>query len=356
MKLRKALLVLGAGLLSGLALAAGAAGRATTQSPKVRHLQVPVEALAIDGSRIAYDMGSSLGKANNKVVVWNARTGKTIKVSGKKTASVDDSSTGAGVFQLAIAGPRVAWLANVGGNSEGDDYLFTSSTTKPKERRIATETRTGDTCSGRSSHCAGDWLGGLVGSGSSISLNRWTTDAGGAVTDGGLYALNGPTMQPAATGPDTVQAAAADRGRVAVLRAAGSVGLYTSHGSFLRTVHSLSATAVALSGHSLVVLNKARTLQLYYAPSGSPSMLFSVQGSQTPRNLDVQGQIAIYTVGGSVHALNLGSRKDRVVGKLRGGIGAAHISSAGLVYSSNRFASKGTLVFVPFARVAAAVR
>jgi hypothetical protein len=352
-KLSSVVLVLAAG---GIGLTMTASANSAKSPAKTRHVQAAIEALAIDGDRVAYDVGSTLGKANNRVLVWNIRTGKTTKVSGKHTRTVDDSSTGSGVFQLALAGTRVAWLANVGGNSEGDDYLFASSITKPKERQIATVMRNGDNCPGRSSHCAGQWLGGLVGFGSSISLNRWTTDDGGAVTDGGLYALKGTKMTSVASGPDTVQAASADQGRVAVLRADGSVGLYASDGSFLRTVHSLNATAVALSGHSLVVLTKMRTLQLYYAPSGSPSRLFSVQGSQTPRNLDVQGEIAIYSVGGSVHALNLGNRKDRVVGKLRGGIGAAHISSAGLAYSSNRFASKGTLVFVPIARVAAAVR
>jgi hypothetical protein len=352
-KLSSVVLVLAAG---GIGLTMTASANSAKSPAKTRHTQAAVEALTIDGNRIAYDVGSTLGKANNRVFVWNVRTGRTTKVSGKHTRTVDDSSTGSGVFQLALAGTRVAWLANVGGNSEGDDYLFTSSVTKPKERQIATVMRNGDNCPGRSLHCAGQWLGGLVGSGSSISLNRWTTDDGGVVTDGGLYALSGATMKSVATGPDTVQAAAADRGRVAVLRADGSVGLYTSDGSFLRTVDSLGATAVALSGHSLVVLTKTRMLESYYAPSGTPSKLFSVQGSQAPRNLDVQGTIAIYTIGGSVHALNLGNRKDRVVGKLRRGIGAARISSAGLVYSSNRFASKGTLVFIPFARVAAAVR
>jgi hypothetical protein len=78
------------------------------------------------------------------VLVWNARTGKTTKVSGRQTRGADDSSTGSGVFGLAVAGPRVAWLVNVGGNTEGDDYLFASSVANPKERRVASVTRTGD--------------------------------------------------------------------------------------------------------------------------------------------------------------------------------------------------------------------
>ncbi|HEY1563337.1 MAG TPA: hypothetical protein VGF72_01490, partial [Gaiellaceae bacterium] len=158
-----------------------------------------------------------------------------------------------------------------------------------------------------------------------------------------------------AAGSDTVEAASVDRGRVVVLRSDGTVGMYSSSGDLLRTVAPSSATAVALSGHNLVVLTKERTLELYYAPSGSPSRTFFLRGSQTPRNLDVRGEIAIYSVGGAVHALDLGSGKDRVIGKLGGGIGFARISSAGVVYSNNRLASRGTLVFVPLRRVTAAV-
>ena len=188
-KLGRAFLVIAAGLLSGLALVASAAGTTATHNPKVRHLQQPVAALAIDGDRVAYDLDSrnaTQPNAVNKVLVWNVRTGKTIEVSGKKTAGGDDTSTGAGVFQLAIAGTRVAWLVNEGGNLEGDDYLFTSSLTSPKERKVASAMRSGDNCPGReASNCAGPWLGGLVGSGSTIALNRWTTNSQGTVTSGG---------------------------------------------------------------------------------------------------------------------------------------------------------------------------
>src|SRR3954452_9937847 len=104
MRLDWAVLVLAAGLQSGLALVAGAAGPTAPHSRKVKHLQVPVAALAIDGSRIAYDASAKLvtkPHATNNVLVWNVRTGKTVKVSGAKTA-VSDGVGGDGVFQLAI--------------------------------------------------------------------------------------------------------------------------------------------------------------------------------------------------------------------------------------------------------------
>lgn len=360
-KLGRALLVLSVGLsglaLSGLALAASATGTPSNHTPKVRRVQGRVEALAMDGNRIAYDVDPQSAPNQNKVLVWNVHTGRTTKVSGNQTRHADSTSTGSGVFQLAVAGSRVAWLVNLGGNTEGDDYLFTSSVTKPKERKIATSFRFGDNCPGRTqSNCAGKWLGGLVGSGKLMALNRWTTDATGSVIQGELDVLGGSGMKKVASGTSTVEATSADGGRVAVLRTDGTVGLYSSAGKLLRTVTPSSARAIALSGRNLVVLTKTRTLQLYNTETGNRRKTFSVPGTK-PGNLDVQGNIAIYTTGSTVHALNLSSRKARIIGTLRGGIGLARIANAGLAYTSNRYYPKGaTLVFVPFARIAAAVR
>jgi hypothetical protein len=317
----------------------------------------------MDGSRIAYDASAQYvtkAHAANRVLVWDIRTGKTVKVSGKKTAVADSTSTGAGVFQLAIAGSRVAWLVNEGGNLEGDDYLFTSSLTSPKEHQVATAMRSGTFCPGRSSgSCAGPWLGGLVGSGNLIALNRWTTDALGAVSTGQLDVLNGTKLKQVATGADTVQAASADNGRILVLRSDGTVGMYWQAGGLLRTVTPSSASSVALNKHALVVLTKTRMLEDYYAPSGGLGSRCPVHGTGTPRNLDVQGTIAVYTVADSVHAQELGCGKDRVIGRLNTRIAFAHIDNAGVVYAGNgtgKAFGTSTLVFLPLARVKAELR
>jgi hypothetical protein len=342
-----------------------AAGTTSAHSQK-KHLQVAVAALAMDGDRIAYDASSKIvaKPAANKVLVWNVRTGKTVKVSGKKTAAADSTSTGAGVFQLAIAGSRVAWLMNEGGNLEGDDYLFTSSLTKPKEHQVASEIRSGDACPGRSQgRCAGQWLGGLVGSGSLLAVNRWTTGGNGAVTAGELDVLSGSKLKKVATGTDTVEAAVAHGGRVAVLlRADRTVALYSAAGKLLLTVHTPpSAEAVALQGDRLVVGTKTQQLLLYDARTGALRKSLPARGeAANPRNLDVQGKIAIYTTGnaGELHAVNLSTGRDRVIAKPHGGVVLAQIDTTGLAYAGNGFGAhygKGTLVFLPFAKVKAAV-
>ncbi|HEY7421797.1 MAG TPA: PQQ-binding-like beta-propeller repeat protein [Gaiellaceae bacterium] len=364
-KLHQASLVLIAGLLAGLALVASAAGTTAKHGSRVRHLQVGVAALALDGDRIAYDASAkNVAKpAPNKVLVWNLRTGKTIKVSGRKTAAADTSSTGAGVFQLALAGSRVAWLMNLGGNSEGDDYLFTSSLTNPKEHQVASEIRSGDGCPGRGNRCAGTWLGGLVGSGNLLAVNRWITDADNTVAAGELDVLSGSKLKKIATGTDTVEAAVADEGRVAVLlRADRSVALYSAAGKLLLTVDTPpSADAVALQGERLLVGTKTQQLLLYDARTGSLRKSFAARGTaNNPKNLDIQGNVAIYTTGnaGELHAVNLSTGKDRVIAKPHGGVVLAQIDSSGLAYAGNASGTNygnGTLVFVPFAKVKAAV-
>jgi hypothetical protein len=367
---------------TGLALVASAAGRTSAGSTRTKHFKAPIEALSLSGSRIAYDLGTSFadrhGKiANraNQVLVWNLHSGATTKVSGKHTAGADDSGTGSGVLQLALAGTRVAWLVNQGGNTEGDDFLFSSSIASRKERQVATEQRLGDSCSGGPGvgnlHCAGTWLGGLVSSGSQILANRWTTDDSGSVTDGGLYALNGTKMKSVATGPDTVAATSADGSRVAVLRPSGIVAVYsTAGGSPLTVTPTPRARAVALSGRNLVVLEFGGTLGVFDSHTGALRKNFTLHGdSKLLQALAVHGNVAVYSKPvrfktdavsvGAIHAINLSTGKDRAVGTLNGAITLAEIGSAGLVYASNGYgafkAGNGTLAFMPFARVAAAV-
>jgi hypothetical protein len=349
-------------LVSGLALVAGAAGTTATRGKQVRHLQVPIAALAIDGSRIAYDASvKNVTKphATNRVLVWNVRTGKTVKVSGPKTA-VSDDVVGGGVLQLAIAGTRVAWLLNEGGNLESEDYLFTSSVVSPKERKVASALRTGESCgAGGGSHCAGPWLGGPVGSGNLIAMNRWTTDDNGTATDAQLDVLSGTKLKQAAAGANTLQATAADGGRVAVLHSDRAVAVYSKSGQVLMTLPPASAKEAALNGKNLVVVSETRQLQVYDSSTGSLEKTLPTQGRGL-HNLDVQGNIAIYTTGPSVRAANLSSGKTRAVVTLgkHSEILFARISSAGVAYAVNgvgEFFGKGTLGFLPLARVKAAV-
>jgi hypothetical protein len=357
--LGRAFLVVAAGSSLGLALVASAAGTTAAHSKKVKHLQQPVGALAVDGNYVAYDLNNQAQTtATDKVRVWNVRTGQTVTVSGKKTAAAGGVG-GDGVFQLAIAGSRVAWLVNEGGNLESTDFLFSSSVTQPKERQVASALRSGDGgCSGRDPvGCTGAWLGGLVGSGATIALNRWTTDATGHVGSGGLYTLSGTQTKQIATGTNTLLAVSSDAGREAVLHSDESVAVYSKSGGVLMTLPPASAQQAALSGKTLVVVTKTRQLGVYDTSSGSLKKTLPTHGRGL-HNLDVQGNIAIYTTGKFVRAVNLSSGKTSVVGTLGTQILFARIGSAGVAYAANGVRAqfgKSTLVFVPSAKIKAAV-
>jgi hypothetical protein len=358
-KLGRAFLVLAAGSSLGLALVASAAGTTAAHSKQVKHLQQPVGALAIDGNYVAYDLNNQAQTtATDKVRVWNVRTGQTVTVSGKNTAAAGGVG-GDGVFQLAIAGSRVAWLVNEGGNLESTDFLFSSSVTQPKERQVASALRSGDGgCSGRDPvGCTGAWLGGLVGSGNTIALNRWTTDATGHMGSGGLYTLSGSQTKQIATGTNTLLAVSSDAGREAALHSDESVAVYSKSGGVLMTLPPASAQEAALSGKTLVVVTKTRQLGVYDSSSGSLKKTLPTHGRGL-HNLDVQGNIAIYTTGKFVRAVNLSSGKTSVVGTLGTQIFFARIDSAGVAYAANAVRAqfgRSTLVFVPMAKIKAAV-
>jgi hypothetical protein len=353
MKLVKRLTPLVTLLLIAFILFARAA--ATTTGTKYKSAGGPLNAVAMDRSLVAYDVGNAvlLNGRGNQVLVWNVLTGKTTKLSGKITDQADTTSTGHGVRELAIAGQRVAWIINQGGNTESDDYLYTSLLSKPKEQKVASALRTGDVMG----VLTGNWIGGLVGSDSLLAVNRWATDATGTVTTTGLYAIGANNLRRIASGSSTLLAQSADAGRIAVLRTDGSVGLYSAAGRLLWTATPPSAQQVALQGNYLVILTKTQTLAVYNSHTGSLLKTLPVHG-RSPTNLDVQANLAIYTVARELHVVYLKTGKDRVLATMSHGMKFAQIESPGVVYAGNlRQGTKslGTLTYLPYARAAAAV-
>ena len=339
-------------------LLASASEAATVPRMTVKAAGGPVHALAMDGGRVAYDVGNSriAHGAGNRVLVWNVVTGRTTQVSGKLTSAADVTSTGRGVRELAIAGVRVAWIVNQGGNTESNDSLYASSVTTPSERRIATARRLGEATSG---DFRGNWIGGLVGSGGRIAANRWTTDATGSVAKGQLDLVGTRSLTRIASGTATLVAGAADADRIAVARSDGTVGLYSTRGRQLLTVTPPSPVEVALAGNYLLVLTKTRTLELYDARTGAHRKTLPVRGGRgTAREPGPEGD------AGRVHGRPRAPRREpgdperQRAPRMSRGIEFAQIEAPGVVYAGNvpnAGAGTGTLVYVPFARVAATV-
>ena len=343
--------------LAALLLAAGAAGAKTALPPKPKSKATAgrIEALAMDGSRVAYDVAAGTGpKARcNAVFVWNVATGRTVRVSGDQTCRADSTSTGAGVSDLGVTGTRAAWVVNQGGNSESDDYLYTSALSKPKERRLASAFRSGDA----GGILAGSWIGGLVGAGRFLAVNRWVTDAKGAVSSARLQTI-GVGLRTIATGTETMTACSTDGNRVAVLRDDGSIGIYSTAGRLLRAVTPATPTQVALRGDDLAALTTGDRLEVYNSHSGK--LLHRWRVAHGARSLDVSSGLAAYAApaagGGDsrvVHVLRLATGRDRVLATTTPQLAAVQLEAAGLVYAVNPHGPRqnGYLVFTPMSRL-----
>ena len=71
--------------LAALLLALPAEGAAP--APKVKATKGWIESLAMDGTRVAYDVQGAT--ACNELFVWNVRSGAGALVSGKRTCAAD---------------------------------------------------------------------------------------------------------------------------------------------------------------------------------------------------------------------------------------------------------------------------
>jgi hypothetical protein len=354
-----------AAVIALAALSLVAAGGSATAKPHPVQTRVvgEIEALAMDGSRIAYDVAGGYGTPPrcNAVYVWNPVRHTTTRVSSRGTCGADTTSTGAGVRELALAGGRVAWIVNQGGNSESGDHLYVSTVAGRHERVLATAFRTGSV----DGILTGNWLGGLVGAGSFLGVDHWATDSAGAVNSARLQRI-GARLGDLAPGTDAMVAKSTDGRLVAVLRENGSIGLYSTRGALLRTVTPKSApTEIAVRGDYLAVLTKASTLEVYNSHSGRRLKTWRV--ARSAQSLDVSSGLATYAAplpsapGGPprvVHVRYLKSGRDRVLATTPPELVGVRLEPAGLAYAVSRFAPgrPGAVVFVPMRSVVRTLR
>ncbi|MDQ3874788.1 MAG: hypothetical protein M3322_04440 [Actinomycetota bacterium] len=351
-----------AGILAGMASGATDGGRSREPQRRVIPVAGELQALAMDGGRLAYDIAADPSARTrerrcNRVLVWTLATRRTTKVSGSLTCSADSTSTGAGVRELAVAGERVAWIVNRGGNTESGDQLLASSVRRPRERRLASASRSGNV------DCvlSGRWVGGLVGDRDLLAYNVWTTRAANPgqscamrITSGAVRRIVGARTAPIAGGTDVVVAKDADRGRIAVLRADGGVELLSQRGRLLRRFGTTGVREVALGGDLLVVLTRARMLEVYGVRSGA--LISSHPVPAGAAHLDAAPRLATYSAGGRLHLVQLPNGRDVVVATVSRRILDATIESSGLAYGyglpwTRRLGSRGRIVFVPMALV-----
>jgi hypothetical protein len=346
---RSFLLLVSAMLAAGLVYATAGAGAA--KDPVVKNVNGWVKELAMDGPQVAYATDAFAPTGCRKLFTWNVATGAGVLVSGPKSGTCsDDRPDGQAIVAVAIAGDRLAWIRNLTGNTESDDVLFTATLPGPHEVRLATAIVTGDT---DGSALKGDWIGGLTGSGSVLAANTWSTDATGAVTSAALQTVSAHLTR-IASGLETRTAESADTGRIAVVRSDGTVAIYSVTGTSLQTIAPPSVREIALRKDYLVVLTDTKKLEIYNSHTGVLIRQWQVPAGAT--HLDVNSDIAVYSVYRRLYAIQLTTGRQIVLASEKRAIAAAAIEAPGVVYAYNTVRGNkdiGNLVFLPLTRVQA---
>ena len=340
------------------------ASAGSTPTRRIEHAAGPITALAIDGQRVVYSTDG------NGVYVWNVRSDATSRVRRPTKSGFPL------IQEVAIAGLRVGWITRTvsGISEETSERLFTGSANGSGVRELGHSIRV---------HAfaplppltqlwRGNWMTGLVGSGNTLAVSRWRETpkpdwSGTTITNAVLDLVGAAGLRPIVTGEEAIVSRSADANRVAVLRADGTVGIYSSKGALLRKITPTSAQEIALGGGRLVVLTSAKTLETYGSETGAPRESWPIRAQGSVGRLQSYGRIALYSVdplsrNRDLRLLDLKTGKGLVLPRqARSGWNDASVGALGIVYAVNSYKAyggrhpSGSLVFVPTARVLAGI-
>jgi WD40 repeat protein len=351
-----------------IALGVSAAG-VTTPAKALKQVGLPVNTLAMDGSRVLYSSD------DDAVRVWDVRTGKIILLR-RGAGRFTDNPT---IRELAIAGQRTAWitLASAGNSQETWARLFTASLPSPIARKIASAFRVDGYGEGSIELWKGDWVSGLVGAGNLLVVSRWSTapsaDSSGLTISNARLSLVEPGSHPlrvVVSGTRSIVSAAVDAGRIAVLRPDEGIAIYSSNGNLVREIRPSSAQELAFGGGRVVVLTETRTIEVYDAGTGARLRTWPVSpktGNAEAGHLSAYGRIGVYLVdarhlASRLHVVDLSTGKEVVLPVSQHSGRDAVVSRLGLVYAVNKYyfgvrppKRTGTLVFLSTKQVLAGI-
>lgn len=344
----------------GLLVLGVSASASSTPTRRLKQASGPITALAIDGSRVVYSTDPG------DVYVWDVPSGRTWH---PRLSSGSDFPP---VTQVAIAGRRVAWIrSDVAGNSmETNENLVTTTLGSYGARTLAHAYRDFDLGVGQ---WHGDWISGLVGSGKTLVVSRWTTtpDAGGpteAMSNArlSLIGVSAGRLRTLASGNDVIVSGGVDAHGVAVARPSGTVAFYSFAGTLLWQTTSSPATAIAMGGGRVAVLTKTKTLEVYDSRTGAFEHRWPIKTRSAylqVGHLQAYGRIAVFSVdpryaSRNLRILDLETGKSLILpSRPRSAWNDASVGPLGVVYAVNDYRAyggrhpTGTLVFLSAARV-----
>ena len=295
-------------------LAATAFGVAcATQAAAVVVATVPpgqdLAGIAVDGPYLAVAQDGSIVQPGSRVRLISLRGGNVL-VNAYRESGCDDPF----VWDVAVAGPRVAWNTTSVCDTDEVDEQYISR------------------LNGRVDQTSQDTPVGRIAGGDSTMLIQ-VGDA--------IQIVNGNRRKTIAFS-DVLTPIAVDRSRVLTWNiATGGVRLYALNGRVLADIPSAAASFAALDGQSIVALRKDAGRIDWYSTSGNLRRSFQISKANDGR-VDVQGRYVVYTVAGRfIRALNLGTRTDRIIQQTpdKTHLVEAEIDGSNVVYAY-RFGSK----------------
>jgi hypothetical protein len=258
----------------------------------VRSVTTPgiVEALAMGGREVAYADGRS-ARDCDRVRIWNLQTRRVTTLG--RTTSCEQTSTGVGIADVAIADGRVLWLHYAGGNIR-EWRLFTATRTSTRPRLLRFLARDVDAAA---PIVLGDANGSRFGSLLPYAVDRDVT----------VLRANG-SKAFGRRAPGRVVALSALFGRVAVASEGGHVELLDSSGELVRSEDFAGEiSTVKLSGDGVLV-QRGRTLELRRP---GVTRTFPIRSRSTLT--DTFGERALYAWSGQIRELSLTDGSDRLL-------------------------------------------
>lgn len=314
----------------------------------------PVVRLAADGLRAAFS-------ACNHVYVWTPSTGVTLQVDGRRDEGALrhclSPENRLGVYDLALAGERVAWASGWFGLSVEEEVISANLATPPQRFSLLK----GRGYQGGTEGRGGQLVGVLAGTGETLVFGAWSTP-----WDGAAYTTTTETLYRATTAGcpcPAIAYAAAPRGtaplvpldtngaQIAVLRYGSLVVLDANGGDMLEL--PVNAAAAQFAGDSLVVLVRG-ALRVYDTSTGRLRATWQLPDATVGRDCtyysephaeavgadacpgtaalvlqDANERFAAYTFDDRLHVVRIVDGRDKTIGYAT----RARFMAAGLVYA-----------------------
>lgn len=309
---------------------AGAVDRSLAKAGAPVDLPGPVEAIGMDGFRVALAVHEPGECA--QIMYWNIAWDYLSKITDEDERTCELTANGGVIRSVAIGGIRAAWVIR----SRHAERLLTSNSTACFDRIVASVPRG----NGRLTAPSGD--------GAALAFAMTNVDREATA----LGTVGQRAVEPLVHGEGAPIAISVDAGRFAVLNHDRTIDLRSATGELTGTIRHTDAAAIALRANHVVVLTRSGRLQVFGTATQAKLHDWAAPTGSAAR-VDAHFGIAVVTAGGRIYAISLTTGRRSLIASVPGRA-LAQIEPSGIAYAYNT-GTRGHLRFVRLAEVEAAV-